>query len=277
MRWSIGGSFGRGRVPDWAAGHLTADEYRVFRRLVEGAFRRRGARFRYIERFGVVSEDLGPDHYGEFQLSNLVKKLDRASPDGWAGTIERHLDALSAYEPGSETPYDEERVRIKLYPGGGVDRSQIVARDLPNGIEARLVVDLGAVIRIVLSDDLPGWPVPLDVAWARALANSLAEPMHRRTTKMGDNVLMDEVLSDHPYAASHALALGPLLGAGSGAAVVAVPNQHHLLFRPRRGQDGSESFEDIADFAQRIFDAGPDPISPLPFLWDGGHHIPLRL
>lgn len=267
--------FRRGRVPDWAADRLTREEYRVFRRLTEDAFRRRRATFRYIERFGVVTVDLGGEHSGELQLSNLVLRLDGVPAGGWPAIVDTHIDTLLSIEPGRAVDYEEEAVRVKLYPSGGLDSSRLVVRELSPGIEARLVAHVGANTRIVFADDVGHWPVSADIAWDKALANSVAEPIHRRTTMSGDVVVMEEVLADHPYVATHVLALPALLGPDPRGGLVAVPNQHHLLF-VRETDHHDDSLDEIASLAQGLFDIGPHPISPEPFLWDGSTLVPVR-
>ncbi len=160
----LDGLFGRRRVPDWAADRLTPEEYRVFRRLTEDAFRRRHATFRYSERFGVVTVDLGREHSGELQLSNLVLRLDGVPAPGWPAIVDGHIDTLLSLEPGKALGYEEEAVRIKLYPRGGLDPSQLIVRELSRGIEARLVAHVGVNTRIVLADDVRDWPVSADIA-----------------------------------------------------------------------------------------------------------------
>ena len=277
LRRLLAGGRGGAAVPEWAS-FFDGEEYTAFLDLVVADFRRRGIEPTLED--GVVSAiQPGTDGPARFGLSNLAQFCHADDRERWPTIIAGHFDTMRAttgrdldvladdYEQAAPI------LRIRLMPDesmGGVALPNNVARPVAPGILAVLVLDFPDSTATVPREAAETWPVSLDDAWARALANQDHEPTPVRDEVSDERARFTVWYGDSFYVATRLLRLADLLPVGTTDALVAVPNRHTLLVHVIEDETVVASMQALYRATTDLFRDGPGSISDQPYWWHDG-------
>jgi hypothetical protein len=282
LRRLLGGSDDAAGVPEWAS-FFDAGEYRRFLDLVLADFRRRGIE-PTLEDGAVTATLPGTDGPARFGLANLAQVCNGDDEARWPTLIAAHFDTLRA-TTGRDLDVladDYEQagpiLRIRLMPDesmGGVPIAESVSRPVAPGILAVLVLDFPDSTATVPRDAVAAWPVDLDTAWHRALANLDGDPRPLRDDVSDERARFTIWYGDSFYVATRLLRLTDLLPPHTTDALVAVPNRHTLIAHVIEDATVVASMQALHRATVDLFRDGPGSISDQPYWWHEGELTPI--
>lgn len=164
------------------------------------------------------------------------------------------------------------RLARKPLPAGADVVSWVVGADLASV----LVHELPDRWRSVTPAELERWGWDHGEVQARALANTLAEPVseHALVGPQGQRVTV--LRGDSPFVATRLLELRPWqqLEPACGL-IVSVPNRHTLLSVGLGGAQFRLALTSIVELTEEFHRAGPGPLSPALYFLHAGHLEPV--
>ncbi len=207
-------------------------------------------------------------------LSNVWADVNGATLDEQRDALRHYFEGLATRVELPQTWADaRDGVFLALRTGGLLQVGDPVYAPVLNHLVVVLAFDLGTAITYVTSDQLDGWGVDRDTAWARARANMLdlapdigvVEP--RALTR---------IMSGQIDSASYLMAPGWLAARAGGGRIVAWASGRDSLVVVRADDD--VGLEQLATVACEEWEDAPRAISPVLYTVDGdGEVVPLSV
>ena len=205
-------------------------------------------------------------HRGLANLAQVLANCDRAD---WESEIARHFEPSDDDDHPSTWSEAAERVRLRLFrseafPPGHPAVTWPVCDDLA----AVLMLDGAEQARPLNSGELVDWRVKSELAFDRALHNSVKLEAVETEQKDGENGADLRVLHGGFYTSVNVLVLERHLdGEAPHGAVVAIPNRHVVLFHRIVDAGVMSAVNTMIITAGSFYDQGPGAISPFLYWW----------
>jgi hypothetical protein len=277
----LGRFFGsRDDVPDWAK-FFSLEDYRAFLGAVDEEMRRRQLPFEFGD--GTVRVSPPGEEDADYGLLNLAQTCHAAGRNEWPTTIREHFDnAFRSSRDSQELDAKSDRLeavrgslKVRLYHTDYLDQmgdGGLVHRVPAEGLIETLVYDLPGSVRTVPPDHVRKWGLPTDELFRIGLDNVRAEPAPaRQTFDVGKGALIQALVGDSFFTASHVLFLDQHLGPPSAfGALVALPHRHAVLFHPIENMRVIGAVNSMIPIAFGMYQEGPGSLSPGLYWWRSG-------
>jgi hypothetical protein len=228
-----------GSVPAWAA-YMSPDEYKRFRKLVDGWLSAHSNGFAEVEGGG-IDVDMG--------LESLVDGTTTEPDMAWGAV--------------------RDILKVRIYPdsyGQGLPAGAgplLVSREVAGGIVAALAVDYPKTVASVPPDTAAGWGKPIDELFDIGMANvrSADRPVVERQELEGGSKLTI-LAGDSFFTATWALMLDDFAtGNPANGEIVAIPNRHMVGFVPIVDLSVVAAITPVITFALQFYEQGPGPVT----------------
>lgn len=276
----LGRFFGsRDDVPEWAK-FFPPDDYRAFLAAVEDELRGRGIPFEFGD--GTVHVTPQGSEPGDYGLLNLAQTCHAAGREDWPSTIHEHFDNAFRSSKDSEeldarsASLDGVRssLKVRLYHTDYLDQmggTGLVHRVPAEGLIETLVYDLPGSVRTVPPDHVRKWGVATDELFRIGLDNVKAEPPPvKQTFDVGKGAVIQALVGDSFFTASHVLFLEDHVESPPFGALVAVPHRHAVLYHPIVNMKVIGAVNSMIPIAFGMYQEGPGSLSAGLYWWTQG-------
>lgn len=171
-------------------------------------------------------------------LANIARVCHGAPRDQWPTVLADHLRRVTAKPVPLVYADIADKLRVRVTPDELVESNPeaFVARPLTSQLKLALAVDLPEHVVYVKQAELAGWPGSEDDHFARAMANTEAEPpLEEHTLELEDAPPLTVLAGGSYFAASHALFLERYLPHHPNGVLLGVPDRHALIVLPLVG------------------------------------------
>lgn len=216
-----------------------------------------------ISGYDVTFED--GSHTG---LANLGHTLAGADRSDWPAAIAHHFESLEA-DPDHPATWAEAapRVRLRLFPAGADLGAGATTWPVTDGLIAALMLDRPGDAVAVPEAELLDWRIKSDLAFDRALHNTLHDETTRVDTHGADEEPRYDSINGGPYTSVHLLVLERHLESDAHGAIVAVPSAEVVLYRSLDDQSVISAIEAMRTATYQLHAEAAHPISPTLHWW----------
>ncbi|OIP29074.1 MAG: hypothetical protein AUK47_28360 [Deltaproteobacteria bacterium CG2_30_63_29] len=255
-------------TPVWAS-FFTDEEYEAFLEEVEAEMIRRDLDFEVEE--GVVLVVLPGGSETSFGLLNLAQLCNQLERERWREAVQSHFDSMLVARADSEDLEEQsfEAVRsllkLRVYPLEYLDYEslELLWKPISEGMIGVLVYDLPMSVATVHPSHVERWGMDLESLFELALLNVQAfDPVETQRLVIEDGTLLDLLIGETFFAATHVLLLDEYFGCGEYGALVSVPNRHLVIHHDIKDLSVVQALRTMSIVARHRFLEGPGSVSP---------------
>jgi hypothetical protein len=193
---------------------------------------------------------------------------------GWlAAAIRRLVEAPSA----DELRTVQDQVRLRLWPDGReAEEGQIIAMPVMPGVRVAVCVDLPDSVVMVTPALLSRWGLQPGQAFALGMRNVLRETVEEEVLEGPLGAQIHVHSGPGLSVSARALALERWVKAPHGA-LVAVPDEHHLIFFPLDDHRAVVAMQAVWVLAQGAYRDAERPVSPDLMWWQPGRFTKIEV
>lgn len=216
-----------------------------------------------VSGYDVTFED--GSHTGLARLSHTLARADRSE---WPAAIADHFESLDA-DPDHPATWAEAapRVRLRLFPTGADLGAGTTTWPVTDDLVVALVLDRRGEAVAVPEAELLDWRITSDLAFDRALHNTLHDETIRIDSHGGDEEPRYHSINGGPYTSVHVLVLERHLESEAHGAIISVPNAEVVLFRAIDDQSVVPAIEAMWAATLQLHTEAEHPISPTLHWW----------
>lgn len=265
-----------GRRPRWAS-FFSLELWARFVVALDDYFQSRGVAYQLHvdENDACITLD---GRSGEYGLSNLGQKCNRAARDEWSDVIRDHFDATltdklseRADALAADFSLAAPALRLRLW-SQDAPLASLVRWEIAEGLTAILAFVVGNSAVFVTEDKAGRWGVSRDELFRLALANTRADGL----LAVGDVAVSGptrvHILEGGAtlFATTHVLFLEDYGAARTPfGALVAVPHRHSVVFHPIEDQRALTALQSMAQVVPNLHRQGPGSLCPDIYWWRG--------